>query len=47
MSLALISSALVAVQTCLSLVQASLGDLKLTLERGDVLLLLEDSLLGL
>ena len=46
-SLALISSALVAVQTSLGLVQTSLGDLELTLERGDVLLLLEDSLLGL
>lgn len=45
--LSLVCPRLVRVQPGLGLVQAALGDLELTLERGDVLLLLEDGLFEL
>lgn len=46
-SLSLVRPRLVRVQSGLGLVQASLGDLELSFERGDVLFLLEDGLLEL
>lgn len=46
-SLTLVRPRLVRVQSGLGLVQASLGDLELSFERGDVLFLLEDGLLEL
>jgi hypothetical protein len=45
--LTLVRPRLVRIQPGLGLVQAGLGDLELSLERGDVLFLLEDGLLEL
>jgi uncharacterized metal-binding protein len=46
-SITLVCSVLVALQTGLSLVQAGLSDFELTLEGGDELFLIENGLLGL